>query len=255
MLPDPCPKCAPYGGTWMLKESDAGEGLARCDCPRGQALVQKSAPPVYRPPVLAPDFTTVCVESLSAIPYFPTEAGARAAIQNQIAAMCKSEADALWLCARMVALYKKWPGVPEMRLVLCNGRKPLDAIEATGESEYYPDGIPSERPPAAPPKQLPGSREPLQISGAPSIDATVHDLAVKTDLNNFGAPAKVREIPVRKLNGAERITPAMVRQAEEEYRAAKARQELGLEQPVDSTCGWTRLFKGAIVSIETGSPG
>ena len=224
-IPDPCAQCSPFGGNWM----ETGPGLKRCDCPRGRALAAKAQKPEYRDPVISTEQATLCTEMMAGIPFFPPEEGARAVISNEIAAMCESDEQARWLATRMVRLYRKWPGAIEMRIVFCSTHQPLDAIGAIGESEAYPDGIPSERPPEKTPPRLPGAREHHLISGSPSVEATVHDLAVKTDMNRAQGPARVRDIPVRRLSDADRITPEMIEAAVLKSREQRARQELGLE--------------------------
>jgi len=223
--PDPCAKCSPFGGSWRETET----GLKRCDCPRGRALAAKAKEPEYRDPVISTEQATLCTEMMASIPFFPPEEGARAVISNEIAAMCESDDQARWLAVRMVRLYRKWPGVIEMRIVFCSRHHPLDAIAAIGESEAYPDGIPSERPPEKTPARLPGARDDHLISGSPSVEATVRDLAVKTDMNRAPGPVRVRDIPVRRLTDAERITPEMIEAAVLKSREERARRELGLE--------------------------
>ena len=61
------------------------------------------------------------------------------------------------------------------------------------------------------------------------MEATVRDLAVKTDMNRAPGPVRVRDIPVRQLTDADRITPEMIEAAVLKSRAERARQELGLE--------------------------
>ena len=61
------------------------------------------------------------------------------------------------------------------------------------------------------------------------MDATVRDLAVKTDMNRAPGPARVRDIPVRRLSDADRITPEMIEAAVLKSRAERARRELGLQ--------------------------
>ena len=224
-IPAPCAKCSPFGGSWMETET----GVKRCDCPRGRALAAKAKVPDYRDPVISTEQATLCTEMMAGIPFFPPEEGARAVISNEIAAMCESDEQARWLAMRMVRLYRKWPGAIEMRIVFCSTHQPLDAIAAIGESEAYPDGIPSERPPERTQARLSGTREDHLISGSPSVEVTVHDLAVKTDMNRAPGPVRVRDIPVRRLTDADRITPEMIEAAVLKNREERARRELGLE--------------------------
>jgi hypothetical protein len=229
-LPDPCSRCAPFGGAWMETEA----GLKRCDCSRGVALTAQAETPVYRAPVLSTEQTTIYTEMMAGIPFFPPEAGARSLISHELACICESAEQARWLAIRMVRLYRKWPGLIELRTVFCSKYHPLDALPALGASEVYPDGIPSERGPAPEPKRLFGKPEPGQISAAASIENTVRDLVELKDMNRAGVPPRrVRDIPLRQLKPDEQITPEMIREAEEEYRAEKARQELALQPDSD----------------------
>lgn len=233
-LPDPCDKCRPFGGLW--KEGEKG-GMERCICARGNALRSANAPKAALPPVISAAHATMCAEMMSAIPFFPASSGALSAIGNEIAAMCHTPEEAAWLAQRMVRLYRKWPGVQEMRLVFCQKHHPLDGIEAHCASETYPDGIPSESEHdslaiAAPPPQrriAGGTAEP--ISTANSLAATVCDLARAKNLNRVvrGAPEpRVRDIPVLQLTAKNMITPEQIAEAEREIRDSKAKAEVGL---------------------------
>jgi hypothetical protein len=258
-LPPPCPECAPFGGSFMRTES----GLTRCACPRGQALRQAAVPKTTREvaPVISSGAAAICVEMLAALNYFPPEAGARSLIGAELRAMCSSEEDARWVVRRMAQLYSKWPGILEMRRVYCNGRNPHDGVEAVGISEVYPDGIPSEKlatPDAR--RLLPAPSD--QISAAKSIEATVRDLAIAKDLNRIGCPAKVRDIPINRITHENRITEADVRQAEDEYRTAKARALLVGDPPIegsDDSAGapreGTAVLHEHVDSRPTGRPG
>jgi hypothetical protein len=229
-LPDACEKCAPYAGRFM--ETDAG--LKRCDCARGRALATMKTP--VKPQTFIPQISTECAtvhaDMMSALPFFPSSGGALTAVGIEIRSMCRSEEDALWLARRMNSLFDHWPGIAEMRRVYCDSDKwpPLDGIAAIGASEIYPDGFPSEHPEETP-LQLPAARD-RAISAAPSIQDTIDDLTVKTDLNKYGAtPPRVREIPLKPLpppltEEQRRVLREQMQQAEKEYREAKAREEL-----------------------------
>jgi hypothetical protein len=170
-----CDKCAPYDGLWM----DTPRGLARCDCADGQRL---SAPPVGHPPVLTPEQATVFVEMLAAIPFFPSEAGARLAIGDEMRSMCAGPQEADWLVTRMRRLYSRWPGLIEMRRVYASRYLPWDGARPIGISEHYPDGIPSEREAstpllgAAPMRQLAGGRSEVVVED-PAVERAVVELS------------------------------------------------------------------------------
>ena len=224
-LPGPCPECALFGGSWTETET----GLKRCSCPRGLALIEVAKVPQPRDPVISPEYAIVCTEIMATMAFFPSEAGARAAIADEIAAMCSSEEDARWLARRITRLHRKWPGLQELRLVFCDKYRPLDGLPAFGSSELYPEGFPSEYPLAPEPKRLNGKPQPGEISGAPSVEATVRDLAELKNLNRIGPAPRVRDIPLRQLTDADRITPEMIAAAVLKSREERARQELGLE--------------------------
>jgi len=217
-LPNACEKCIPFEGNWT--ESESG-GLKRCDCPRGIALTAAAAPKPRQAPVISPETATMCAEMLATIPFFPGEAGARAAIANEISSMCNSTEQALWLATRMIRLYRKWPGVMDLRLVLCSADQPRDGIEPIGISEFYEDGIPNEKPatPLAlagtPMRQL-AAGEP--VSAAPSVAAAVSDLAKAKSMSNAGTRMRIREIPINRITDKNRITAADVEAAVREYR-------------------------------------
>ncbi len=86
---------------------------------------------------------TMVVESMTAIPYFPSEPAARALIGNELQRMCGSMEQAMWLVRRLTQLYSHWPGLVETRAVYCSKYRPCDGIEA--DSAVYLDGVPSEK--------------------------------------------------------------------------------------------------------------
>ena len=126
-LPDPCERCAPFGGDWMETEA----GLRRCVCPRGVAKTEAYKRKDPKPPVISTETSQiVCVEIMSALEFFPAAAGARAVIADEIASMCESSERAVWLAKRVIRLYSKWPGIPELRRVYCSTNHPLDAVQS-----------------------------------------------------------------------------------------------------------------------------
>jgi hypothetical protein len=205
---------------------EAGNGgLTRCDCQRGRALTlaqDQAKKREYHAPAISTEDAMTCMEMMSGMDYFPTQAPPQAVIANEFGAMCHSLEQGIWLAAKMIRKYDKWPGVPELRRVFCAEHIPLDGIPDTGISEVYPDGIPSDRPPEES-RRLPGTRDPLRISGAQSVDETMRDLVVKTDLNRQTAPKRVRDIPIRPPWTPEerKDWEEKTREAEEQVRAQK----------------------------------
>lgn len=87
--------------------------------------------------------STMVVEAMTAIPFFPPARAAQGLISSELQAMCGTLAQGTWLARRMLQLFNRWPGAKEMRAAYCAKFRPLDGTEAY--SETYPDGIPSER--------------------------------------------------------------------------------------------------------------
>lgn len=85
------------------------------------------------------------VERLSTLPFFPSDDGARKAIMNEIKNMCWTNEWVTWLGSRMIHLYDRWPGMREMRAVLCARIAPADGIDAV--TAVFTDGIPPESAP------------------------------------------------------------------------------------------------------------
>ena len=223
------------------------DGLKRCTCARGRALADAAKPVAPRAPILVAKEATMFVEMLASMDFFPPEAGARIRIGDEMRAICASIGEVDWLVTRMTRLFKKWPGLQEMRLVYCDsGRRPLDGLPALGTSELYPDGFPNEFPPAPEPKRITGKPDPGEISAAQSVEDTVRDLAELKDLNRVGPPRKVRDIPMRQFKPEDRITPEQLEEAARLYREEKAPRELELDKPATpcGECGGTREVIG-----------
>ncbi len=157
-LPAPCIECVATQGAGKLVDVPNRDGImvtavAPCNCARGIEIARRrklrDAPPPDECPesVLTDQERQLYVEMLAAIPWFPAESGARLAIEDEMACLCRSRAEAEWLVRRMRRLYPhKWPGPAEMRLVYCaKFDMPLDGLLPAGISSVYPDGIPSER--------------------------------------------------------------------------------------------------------------
>jgi hypothetical protein len=155
------------------------------------------------------------------------DTGGRLLIAEEIRSMVHSQEEGLWLAQRMLRLYRKWPGIRELRTVYCaSGRIPLDAIESTAESLVFPEGIPSELPAPQDQKYIgPGPGE--AASAAESVSLTVEALVKSKSLQNAGKRVAVPTIPL--LPKANRITPADIAQAIEVNRNRAAKQQLNEE--------------------------
>ncbi len=97
----------------------------------------------YHDPVVSTEHATVCVEMMSAIPFFPADGGARVLIASEVAAICSDDTQALWLARRMARLYSSWPGIAEMRRMFCATYMPHDGVQPIGSSEIYGDRFPN----------------------------------------------------------------------------------------------------------------
>ena len=154
-LPEPCEKCAEYGGYWV--EYPNG-GMGRCKCPRGLALREMERlakiPPVARPPVIPSELGELYAEMICGVYGYALHQAAPL-IAAEICAMCESKEQAMEFVRRFTRAYPKWPGgLGELRWAFCQmGFKPLDAVAPPDYSEIYPDGLPEAagaRPPASP---------------------------------------------------------------------------------------------------------
>lgn len=228
-----CDKCKPFDGRWM----ETPNGLRRCDCAEGgrlKAVDEAARNPVDNPPVLTPKETTVFVEMLASIPFFPADSGARMAIGDELRSMCAGVQEAAWLATRMRRLYTRWPGTLDMRHVYCSRYLPWDGLRAIGESEVYPDGIPVEREqrpalPAPAVKALPPGHS---VSADPLREAAVDKLAIAKDLSRISSrmPSRMRapQLPVVNVPPEKRITQADIDREVEKLLQARAKQELGV---------------------------
>jgi hypothetical protein len=70
------------------------------------------------------------VEELAAIPFFPSEEGARIAITTQISRFVGDEKQLRWLVDAALGAMRKWEGLPELRGLFCTRFKPADGVEA-----------------------------------------------------------------------------------------------------------------------------
>ena len=224
-LPLACELCAPFGGAWM--ETDAG--LRRCDCERGKAIREAAKAKPALPPVLAEELCASVAEMMAGIPYYPTEAGARSLIANEIAAMCATAEQAKRLAIEMSRRYTdRWPGVTEMRAMFCSRFDPLDRITATSsrvERIVEQEKIAATMQiPAAPVRQIASGEA---ASAAPTIAATVAALCEAKSLTRAvegRKPPHVPAIPVKRQIDRAKLEADM-REAERMYRAKKKREE------------------------------
>ncbi len=146
-LPDPCDYCGGTGGYWVY-------GGKRCDCPRGAALSEldrlRSLPPAPDvEPQISEETAAAGVSMLSVMKYFPSEAGARLMIADELRSMCADDEQMIWLVKRCSSLFTDWPGLPMLRRVLWSKFIPLDRMPAElpiGKDDPFPEGIPPQVP-------------------------------------------------------------------------------------------------------------
>jgi hypothetical protein len=74
--------------------------------------------------------------------FFPAEPGTRAALLEQIDKMVAYNEEAEWLAYRATQVFSTWPGIREIRALLCKRSLPKDGVEV--DSQTFPDGFPSE---------------------------------------------------------------------------------------------------------------
>lgn len=173
--------------------------------------------------------TTETVLKLTALKFFPGEPQARLAIIEQLGEMCESDEQVEWLVKRMLKLYAEWPGIGELRAVLCSKFKPKDGFESY--SLTFPDGIPSEKPEkqyALPPASTLALGPGEPISAAPSLNNYVQQLAEMKRMDNVN-PIKPEDLPTARLTPENAVTEADIRRAVDELRRKKAEEEAGLK--------------------------
>ncbi len=163
------------------------------------------------------------IGGLSAMKFFPSDVEARVAIAEQFALFARSESEVQWVIRRVLALYREWPGVYELRAVYCSKWKPKDGIEAF--SAVHVDGIPSE-----------DETTNLQLTGAAPARQLTGDV-INSDFprSALGLIAEVTDRHKAKEATAKAVTEAeiaKVRAAQEANRdphaAVKLAEELGL---------------------------
>jgi hypothetical protein len=106
--------------------------------------------------MVRPDYASVKVAELAALPRFPQDQDARLLVYRTLMEMVqyaarepgdtwqdtveKDETALDWLIKRVVNLWNKWEGIRELRAVYCSHYRPGDGIEST--SAIYTDGVP-----------------------------------------------------------------------------------------------------------------
>ncbi len=94
--------------------------------------------------MITPDGTLRAISIFSLMKFFPgSDPNVIAGFMELLGDMCETDAQVLWLAKRTVQLHNEWPGVQEVRAVLCSKFSPRDGIECY--SGVYPSGIPAER--------------------------------------------------------------------------------------------------------------
>ena len=68
------------------------------------------------------------LDDLSTMKYFPQHS--RAAIMRQVAAMCPHKRALRYLVDQCLAHVAEWPGIAELRGILCNKFDPADGVNA-----------------------------------------------------------------------------------------------------------------------------
>jgi hypothetical protein len=192
---------------------------------------EKRHPPRKVEPRVSEETAALGVSMLAAIPWFPTEDAARFMIAGELQSLCESQAEMNWLVRRMVRLFERWPGIPALRAVFCSKHSPLDRVESTGIIEAYPDGIPPELPPAAPPRLAlpPGA----VVSADSQLDAGVRLLSAVLDMNRIEAPVRHTPRAVASPVSAnyQPITQADIDKAVQELHDRRARGEMLSPEP------------------------
>lgn len=173
---------------------------------------------------------TDALGGLALLKYFPADKSARAELVAMVCEMAESNEQIEWLVKRARNLWREWEGPRELRAVFCSRFRPADGIECYSSLPQFAEhGIPSESPELALITGAASEQRGQPVSAAQSLHAAVCDLARAKSLNRIGPATSVREIPVRQITDANRITEADVRLAEQELREKKAREAIGAE--------------------------
>lgn len=188
--------CQHCDGFWMLTDT----GMRRCTfCTRGGDLTaadkaRTNPSTVKVEPVLQKAAAQVAVEAMGAISFYPADPAVRAVIRDEIRDLCATPADAAWLASRMIKLFRRWPGIMDLRIVYASRKIPHDGVLPVGTSEAYPDGIPAEHPAEPTRLALPAPRgrisgdsgmeqAVLRIAGAKSLSAPRPRVVTQADLD------------------------------------------------------------------------
>lgn len=205
--------CKYCDGFWMTTD----KGLRRCThCPKGADLLtadraRANPPAVKIEPVIAQEYADVCAAAMGAIAYYPSDPAVRGVIAREVRYLCHTPADTVWLADRMILLYRKWPGITELRLVYAARKVPHDGIMPMGISEAHPGGIPAETPQKPAVLALPPGRP---VTAELGMNGAVVDLAkAMSKALKVAKSSRVLENP---------ITAADVEREVEKVRMAKA---------------------------------
>jgi hypothetical protein len=118
------------------------------------------------------------VGTLRLIRFSPlADADTASALMEELARMCPTLEGLEWVTRRTLQLYTEWPGLRELRAVLCARFQPADGIEVF--SEVYSGGIPPQLPTA---QDLPALPPGHVMTADPELDATVMNLASRKAL-------------------------------------------------------------------------
>ncbi len=140
---------------------------------------------------------------LALLPFFPASPQDRLVLSEYVENFAETDDQLKWLGARMLDLYKEWPGPREMRACFCSRYRPKDGISITSAVYAAEDGIPSERQPER--LLLPAARAlpPGEPTADPEFAAKLHELATAMSLNTN---PRHRQSFVRKI-AAENAPP------------------------------------------------
>lgn len=119
------------------------------------------------------------LDDLATMPFFPAGLGPRTKIGEEIEALCSTDEQALWLGHRVATLYAKWPGLHELRAVLCSKFRPRSGKDISSLDERYLDGFPSET--KEPDHKLLSAGERKQLAAETGLDREAAALGVPVE--------------------------------------------------------------------------
>jgi hypothetical protein len=178
------------------------------------------------------------VGRLSVLKFFPADEIAKTEIVALVCRMAKTDEQIEWLVSRVQQLWNEWEGPRELRAVFCSKFTPADGIDAYSQLSRFADGIPGEKSgfpaiAAASTRRIAAGEVSEPVSAAQSLCATVGALAAAKNLNRQlkrkAAPV-IPEIPPKRLKLEECITAEDMEKAAQEYRQAKAREEMAVDR-------------------------